>query len=816
MSANFFLPCSFRMQKQKRKKEMKKIVTYSQVVLTIMVIAVLNTNLFAQLSAPSVEAVYGGRINAITGIGITASSSRIFIATESANSLFYADVTNTTTTPTFANFAAFPDVNADDNYGSGISKIAAHTSGFLFFIASGNLYKVNTTASSISTISSSGQVSSLLVYGNYLLYIDGSNFVSKTLDGTGAVTATVSFAHGTAGTTSIQVSPLNNKVYVGVVSTATPALYKSSENYDALTGSSSFSAISLGSMTAGVTWNAYGIGPDGAMFFGGELSSTKYVNYSTGASDGAAWSGGTTGLSGVSNTTFSFSGSASPYIVNYTKGYSTYTDGSGFGAWAEFGNAGFETHPNDGVVFTDPTNSSIVYMTTDQGLGKTTNGGSVISEFDDGIEAVQVNDFDMASNKIWAWLASKAGIRKVSDFQTTPTWSNAMFPNFDGSPYYSAEMNNDKDDTAYVGNVRVYKTTNSGLNWTQVFTAESAPYSYSSMARVEAIEVCPANENLVTAGYFIDGTPQGGFFFSTDAGSTWNQQLLKAASGTDDADVYDIVFSNEGPNPAAYIGVNYDTAVTIANRARSVYRAEWNGSAWSVRNDFDGSYTAVGYPITATIMDLFVSGDTIFAVGTDATTNHPIAYYKNTTGTNLWTALTTSGFPTSSPGFLKYGRAGSYGADTIFVAVDNQIYYMQKAASSWTTGYTYPAGTQINVLYYDALLVGTGTGLYGQHTSGATGITDKPAIPTEYSLSQNYPNPFNPSTVISWQSAVSSYVTLKVFNVLGVEVAVLVNEKKEPGTYRVNFSGANLASGTYFYRLQAGAFVQTKKFVLLK
>ncbi|PIW99676.1 MAG: hypothetical protein COZ80_04155 [Ignavibacteria bacterium CG_4_8_14_3_um_filter_37_9] len=569
-------------------------------------------------------------------------------------------------------------------------------------------------------------------------------------------------------------------------------------------------------MTAGVTWNAYGIGPDGAMFFGGELSSTKYVNYSTGASDGAAWSGGTTGLSGVSNTTFSFSGSASPYIVNYTKGYSTYTDGSGFGTWAEFGNAGFETHPNDGVVFTDPTNSSIVYMTTDQGLGKTTNGGSVISEFDDGIEAVQVNDFDMASNKIWAWLASKAGIRKVSDFQTTPTWSNAMFPNFDGSPYYSAEMNNDKDDTAYVGNVRVYKTTNSGLNWTQVFTAESAPYSYSSMARVEAIEVCPANENLVTAGYFIDGTPQGGFFFSTDAGSTWNQQLLKAASGTDDADVYDIVFSNEGPNPAAYIGVNYDTAVTIANRARSVYRAEWNGSAWSVRNDFDGSYTAVGYPITATIMDLFVSGDTIFAVGTDATTNHPIAYYKNTTGTNLWTALTTSGFPTSSPGFLKYGRAGSYGADTIFVAVDNQIYYMQKAASSWTTGYTYPAGTQINVLYYDALLVGTGTGLYGQHTSGATGITDKPAIPTEYSLSQNYPNPFNPSTVISWQSAVSSYVTLKVFNVLGVEVAVLVNEKKEPGTYSVNFSGSNLASGTYFYRLQAGAFVQTKKFVLLK
>jgi len=55
-----------------------------------------------------------------------------------------------------------------------------------------------------------------------------------------------------------------------------------------------------------------------------------------------------------------------------------------------------------------------------------------------------------------------------------------------------------------------------------------------------------------------------------------------------------------------------------------------------------------------------------------------------------------------------------------------------------------------------------------------------------------------------------------VFNVLGVEEDVLVNEKKEPGTYSVDFSGSNLASGTYFYRLQAGAFVQTKKFILLK
>src|SRR3989339_429898 len=89
-------------------------------------------------------------------------------------------------------------------------------------------------------------------------------------------------------------------------------------------------------------------------------------------------------------------------------------------------------------------------------------------------------------------------------------------------------------------------------------------------------------------------------------------------------------------------------------------------------------------------------------------------------------------------------------------------------------------------------------------------------LPTEYALYQNYPNPFNPSTIIKYSVISDQKVCLKVFNVLGMEVALLVNENKEPGIYTVEFSGAGLASGTYFYRLQAGTFVQTKKFILMK
>ena len=89
-----------------------------------------------------------------------------------------------------------------------------------------------------------------------------------------------------------------------------------------------------------------------------------------------------------------------------------------------------------------------------------------------------------------------------------------------------------------------------------------------------------------------------------------------------------------------------------------------------------------------------------------------------------------------------------------------------------------------------------------------------------FALSQNYPNPFNPSTMISYQLAVNSHVTLKVYNVLGQEVATLVNDRQEAGSYTVSFNTSkgtlSLSSGVYFYRLNAGSFVSTKKLILMK
>jgi len=89
-------------------------------------------------------------------------------------------------------------------------------------------------------------------------------------------------------------------------------------------------------------------------------------------------------------------------------------------------------------------------------------------------------------------------------------------------------------------------------------------------------------------------------------------------------------------------------------------------------------------------------------------------------------------------------------------------------------------------------------------------------IPIEFSLLQNYPNPFNPTTRIQYQVSSFSHVSLKVYDVLGNEIATLVNQEQPVGTYEVDFSSAELTSGIYFYRLRTGGFVQTKKMLLLR
>jgi len=191
--------------------------------------------------------------------------------------------------------------------------------------------------------------------------------------------------------------------------------------------------------------------------------------------------------------------------------------------------------------------------------------------------------------------------------------------------------------------------------------------------------------------------------------------------------------------------------------------------------------------------------------------------------------------------FPSYGRQDGVAAGNSNL----RVAYMDTLTAEWkglgqvvrqdTTKYTVPASYWNADSLYQGMALRTGKSGYVAiaRASGttenslvfdATGVEESPrALPGEFSLSQNYPNPFNPLTIIKYtvggtrvSGLRTSNTRLVVYDLLGREVAVLVNEVKAAGNYEVSFDGGGLASGVYYYRLTTGTFVQTRKMILLR
>lgn len=105
--------------------------------------------------------------------------------------------------------------------------------------------------------------------------------------------------------------------------------------------------------------------------------------------------------------------------------------------------------------------------------------------------------------------------------------------------------------------------------------------------------------------------------------------------------------------------------------------------------------------------------------------------------------------------------------------------------------------------------------VYGDTSMTVTSIEEN-NIPAEFSLEQNYPNPFNPETTIKYSLSKRENVSLKIYDILGKETALLINEEKQPGNYEIKFNGKGLASGVYIYVLNTGGIIQSRKMLLSK
>lgn len=178
---------------------------------------------------------------------------------------------------------------------------------------------------------------------------------------------------------------------------------------------------------------------------------------------------------------------------------------------------------------------------------------------------------------------------------------------------------------------------------------------------------------------------------------------------------------------------------------------------------------------------------------------------------------------------------GNINADPLFVDTANGDYRLQGGSPC------IDAGIQDTMIIYnngqDTLVVppipylGLAPDMGAYEFDPSTGIAEKTDIPIRYTLYQNYPNPFNPSTSIEFALPKTSHVTLKIFNILGEEVATLVSDRLTSGTYSYEWNASNMASGIYLYRLHAGSlttksghyavgeagdFVEIKKMILMK
>jgi hypothetical protein len=193
--------------------------------------------------------------------------------------------------------------------------------------------------------------------------------------------------------------------------------------------------------------------------------------------------------------------------------------------------------------------------------------------------------------------------------------------------------------------------------------------------------------------------------------------------------------------------------------------------------------------------------------------------YRSTDNGTSWTNVTSN---LQSPYIFAFAVVGTH----LFAGSDGYgVSLTTNGGRVWTAvNEGFPIGYQSQAQVYSFAVLGhylfwgNNRGLWRRPLSEMiTSVEErKELLPTEFALEQNYPNPFNPTTTIQYVLPHRSHVMLTVYNPLGQLVATLVNGEIDAGYHSVQFDGSNLASGVYFYRLQAGGYAETRRFCLVK
>ena len=522
-------------------------------------------------------------------------------------------------------------------------------------------------------------------------------------------------------------------------------------------------------------------------------------------------------------------------------------------------------------------NSTTLFEGNDGGIYKTTNGGTNWTDLSNGlvisqiyrigvsqtnsntvISGLQDNGSKLFNSGSWSDVKGGDGMECIVDYTTTQymyatyvegqisrsTNYGVSFPtdisaNISGgkpagawvAPYI---IDPSSSTTLYAGYDKIWKTTNRGTSWTAV----SQQLSATNLLRTLAI--APSNTNVL---YTADQTTM---WKTTNGGATnWTAVTLPAISSNY---ITYIAVKNTDPNTLWITCGGYTSGT-------KVFESTDGGTSWT--NISTGlpnlpMMSIVHYKSATDRNVLFVSADigvyvkdgannwTAYNSGLPNVVVAELEIYYNvsgdklragTFGRGLWETNIETALPVRIYSFAYSVNSNSVQLKwTTSQEVNNKLFEIERTAEGkddWKKiGTIDGKGNSNQSVDYVFTDFGLNTGKYlyrlkqidinGNFMYHKLSASVLIGVPDKYYLSQNYPNPFNPKTKIDYQIPVSGFVTIKVYNQLGQEIAMPVNEKKDAGYYNVEFDGSTLASGIYFYRLTMGDFREAKAMMLIK